>query len=97
MHSQKLDDFEDALDELKDRIEQATISGTRDVTQVADLQVEVGAFTEVLRDRCDTDRSNDALQVFKSDFKNWAGGHLPYVMVLRDEFIAQKTVLMQTV
>lgn len=67
------------------------------MTQAADLQVEVGAFIKVLRDRCDREQSNDALQDFQSDLQTWAGGHLPYVMALRDEFIAQKTVLMQTV
>ena len=51
-----------------------------------------------MTDRLDRNTGNRTLQDFRSDeVQPWAGSHLPYVMALRDEFIALKTALMQTV
>ena len=37
LKSSKLEDFDDAWNNLKEIIEQATIQGSRDITQVVDL------------------------------------------------------------
>ena len=66
-----------------------------DVGPAVELQVEVAAFCEVVKARCDKRNFNHPLQDLRDEMVNWMGNHLMYVMAIRDEYIALKTTLMQ--
>ena len=91
----KTEDLEDAFENLKERMEFLTINTQADVGSVVELQEEFAAYCEVLKTKCDEDVNDDSLEDFQENVQMWAGGHLPYVMAVRDEFIALKTALMQ--
>ena len=88
-------DLEDAYEDLKERIEQMTVNPQLDMGPAVDLQVEVAAFCKILKGQCDI--GHDDAHGLRHRMKNEMNDHLQYVMIIRDEFIAFKTALMQII
>ena len=89
------EDLEEAFEGLKERIEFLTINARADVGPVIQLQEEFAAYCKVLKAKCNQSNFDQPLEDLRESVQIWTGGHLPYVISIRDEFIAVKTALMQ--